>query len=125
MSQVVLGVDSRVAFTVLIAVIALQRLWELGVSNRHLRALRARGGYEVGAAHYPWMVALHSAFLVSCVTEVWLLHRPWRPEIAAVALAVLVVALSLRWWVLSSIVAWCRTERLSQISMSPAVHRWE
>ena len=99
----VLGVDSRVAFTVLIAVIALQRLWELGVSNRHLRALRARGAYEVGAAHYPWMVAVHAAFLVSCVAEVWLFSRPWRPEIAAVAFAVLAAALVLRWWVLSTL----------------------
>jgi methyltransferase len=102
-SQVVLGVGTRIAFSVLIAVIALQRLWELGISNRHLRALRSRGAYEVGEAHYPWMVALHAAFLVSCVAEVWLLRRPWRPEIAAVALAVLVVALVLRWWVLSTL----------------------
>jgi len=102
-SQVVLGVDSRVAFAVLIAVIALQRLWELRISNRHLRTLRARGGYEVGGAHYPLMVALHTAFLVSCVAEVWLLRRPWRPDIAGVALAVLVAALVLRWWVLSTL----------------------
>ena len=79
------------------------RALEISVSNRHLRALRARGAYEVGAAHYPWMVALHAAFLVSCVAEVWLLHRPWRPAVATVALAVLVVALALRWWVLSTL----------------------
>ena len=103
MTQVVLGVDSRVAFTVLIGAIALQRLWELRISNRHLRALRARGAYEVGAGHYSWMVALHTAFLLSCPAEVWLLNRPWRPEIAAAALAVLVAALGLRWWVLSTL----------------------
>ena len=102
-TQVVLGVDSRVAFTVLIGAIALQRLWELRVSNRHLRALRARGAYEVGAGHYRSMVALHSAFLISCPAEVWLLNRPWRPAIAAAALAVLVAALGLRWWVLSTL----------------------
>lgn len=103
MSQVVVGVDSRVAFSAVIAVIALQRLWELRVSKRHLRALRARGAHEVGVAHYPWMVALHAAFLVSCVAEVWLLHRPLRPEITFVALAVLVAALALRWWVLATL----------------------
>lgn len=102
-SEVILGVDSRVAFTVLIALIAVQRLWELGISNRHLRVLRARGAYEVGAAHYPWMVALHTGFLISCPAEVWLLSRPWRPEIAVAALAVLVAALGLRWWVLSTL----------------------
>jgi len=96
-------VDSRVVFTLLIGVIALQRLWELGVSNRHLRALRAKGAFEVGASHYPWMVALHSAFLVSCPAEVWLLRRPWQPEIAVTAMAVLAAALLLRWWVLSTL----------------------
>jgi methyltransferase len=102
-NQVILGVDSRVVFTVVVAVVALQRLWELRRSNRNLHALRARGGYEVGAGHYPWMVALHTAFLISCVAEVWLLRRPWKLEISAVALAVLVAALALRWWVLATL----------------------
>ncbi len=102
-NQMALGIDSRVVFTLLIVVVALQRLRELRISNRHLLALRARGAREVGAAHYPWMVAMHTAFLLSCVAEVWLLRRPWRPEIAAVALAVLVAALVLRWWVLATL----------------------
>ncbi len=103
MNGTVLGVDSRVAFTVLIAVIAVQRAWELGVSTRNLRALEARGAIEVGAGHYPWMVALHSAFLVSCVAEVWLLDRPWRPVVAGLAVIILGAALALRWWTLSTL----------------------
>lgn len=94
------GVDSRVAFTVLIGLIAVQRLWELEISKRNMRRLRARGGEEVGARHYPWMVVLHTAFLVSCLTEVWLLDRPWRPLVALVSMLVLIVALGLRWWAL-------------------------
>jgi methyltransferase len=101
--QVILGVDSRLVFTVMIAAVALQRLWELRISQRNLLALRARGAYEVGAAHYPWMVVMHTAFLLSCVAEVWLLGRPWRFEIAAAALAVLLAALVLRWWVLATL----------------------
>jgi len=53
MNGTVLGLDSRVAFTALIAIIAIQRVWELGVSTRNLRILKARGAIEVGTRHYP------------------------------------------------------------------------
>ena len=97
------GEVPRIVYTVLIAFIAIQRVWELGVSTRHLRALKARGAIEVGTAHYPWMVALHTAFLFSCVTEVWLLDRPWRPVIAGFAVIILGAALALRWWALATL----------------------
>jgi methyltransferase len=103
MNGTVLGVDSRIVFTALIVMVAIQRVWELGVSARHLRALKARGAIEVGAGHYPWMVALHAAFLVSCVAEVWLLDRPWRPGLAAFAVLLLGAALALRWWTLAAL----------------------
>ena len=103
MNGTVLGVDSRIAFTVLMVIIAIQRVWELGVSTRHLRALKVRGAIEVGTSHYPWMVALHAAFLVSCVVEVWLLHRPWRPVLAGLAVLILGAALALRWWTLATL----------------------
>ena len=103
MNGTVLGVDSRIAFTVLILVIAIQRAWELGVSTRNLRSLMARGAIEVGTGHYPWMVALHTAFLVSCVTEVWLLDRPWRPGLAVFAVLILGAAIALRWWTLATL----------------------
>lgn len=99
----IFGLDSRVAYVLLIGLVAGQRLWELAVSRRHVRALMARGAREVGAGHYPWMVALHSAFLVSCVAEVWLLDRPFRPARALPWLVVLVAALALRRWTLYSL----------------------
>jgi methyltransferase len=100
---VIAGLESRVAFSLLIAAVALQRLWELALSRRHLRALLARGAREVGASHYPWMVALHTAFLVACLAEVWLLGRPFRLPLALGALAVLAVAVALRLWTLASL----------------------
>jgi methyltransferase len=103
MNPTELGTDSRIAFTLLIVILAIQRLWELGVSKRHLRALKARGAIEVGSAHYPWMVALHTAFLISCVTEVWLLDRPFRPVLAVIAVLALGAALALRWWTLATL----------------------
>lgn len=99
----ILGVDSRIAYTVFVGLIAVQRLWELEISKRNLRTLRSRGGIEAGGGHYPWMVALHTLFLISCVAEVWLLNRPWRPVVGLVSMSVLITALGLRWWALSSL----------------------
>jgi len=99
----ILGIDSRAAYTVFIGLIAVQRLWELEISKRNLRTLRLRGGAEAGAGHYPWMVALHTAFLISCVSEVWLLDRPWRPLVGLVSMIVLITALGLRWWALRTL----------------------
>ena len=98
-----LGFDSRFAYTALVGLVAIQRLGELVVSRRNFGRLRNRGGFEVGGGGYPWIVALHSAFLVSCVAEVWLLQRPWKIEVAVVASLLLVVALGLRWWTLATL----------------------
>ncbi|UWQ95651.1 hypothetical protein K3728_18675 [Rhodobacteraceae bacterium M385] len=47
--------------------IILQRLSELFIAKRNTARLLARGAYEVGAAHYPAMVAMHSAWIVCLV----------------------------------------------------------
>jgi methyltransferase len=98
-----LGRDTRVLYTVLVVLVALQRLAELALSRRHERRLRSRGAVEVGSGHYPWMVALHAAFLASCLAEVWWLDRPFVPALAAIALAVLVAATALRVWSLRTL----------------------
>jgi methyltransferase len=54
---------------IILAFVTIQRLAELFMSARNTEALRARGAYEVGANHYPLMVALHAAWL----TGLWLL----------------------------------------------------
>ena len=41
-----------------------QRLGELVLSRRNTRRLLAQGAHEVGAAHYPLIVALHAAWLL-------------------------------------------------------------
>ena len=44
--------------------IIVQRLSELVVAKRNTARLLAKGAYEVGANHYPVMVAMHSAWIV-------------------------------------------------------------
>ncbi|HYC77935.1 MAG TPA: isoprenylcysteine carboxylmethyltransferase family protein [Planctomycetota bacterium] len=46
-----------------------QRLAELALAARNRRRLLARGAVEVGASHYPAMVALHAGWLAGCVLE--------------------------------------------------------
>lgn len=50
---------------VLLTFLTLQRLSELALAARNTRALLRRGAYEVGAAHYPLMVALHATWLAT------------------------------------------------------------
>lgn len=48
----------------LIGFVALQRLGELMLARSNTRRLLAQGGVEFGRVHYPWMVALHTAWLI-------------------------------------------------------------
>ncbi len=94
---------SLMLYTGVIGLVVAQRLVELRVSRRNERRLRARGAVEHGAGHWPWMVALHSAFLVSCVAEPWLLERPVAPWLAVTAAAVVALGLGLRVWSLATL----------------------
>jgi methyltransferase len=58
----------------LLAFVTLQRLVELPLAQANTRRLLAAGGHEVGAGHYPLIVALHAAWLI---TLWWL--APGRP----------------------------------------------
>lgn len=95
--------DTRVLYTLLVALVALGRLLELRVAARNRQRLLARGGVEIAPGHYPWMVALHTAFLVSCPLEVWFLNRPFLPVLAGAMLFFLIAAAALRWWVISTL----------------------
>jgi len=95
--------DTRVAFSLLVAAVAAERVVELFVSRRNERRLRARGAFEAGAGHYPLMVALHAGFLAACVAEVWLLGRPFLPWLGGPMLALVAGTMALRWWVVATL----------------------
>jgi methyltransferase len=96
-------VSSATAYSVLILLVGLERLAELVVSQRNLRWSRQRGGVEAGAGHYPAMVVLHSALLIGCLAEVWLLDRPFLPALGWPMLALALAAQALRWWCISTL----------------------
>ncbi|ROS27878.1 isoprenylcysteine carboxyl methyltransferase family protein [Cellulomonas sp. PhB150] len=87
----------------LIVVIALERVAELVVSQRHVTWALAHGGVESGQRHYPPMVALHTGLLVACVVEVHAADRPFLPALGWTALAFVVAANALRWWCITTL----------------------
>ena len=82
----------------LLAVIALERVAELVVSQRHAVALLREGGVESGRGHFPVMVTLHVALLAGCVIEPLALHRTFIPALGYPMLVVVILANTLRWW---------------------------
>lgn len=89
------------AYTLLIAAVAVERIAELVVSQRNLRWSRERGGVEFGAGHYPVMVVLHTALLVACLVEA--AHREFLPALGWPMLAVVLAAQALRWWCIATL----------------------
>src|SRR5262249_19893360 len=49
----------------LLALIALARVLELAIARRNTRRLLSEGAIEAGRGHYPLIVALHAAWLLS------------------------------------------------------------
>ncbi|HSM97140.1 MAG TPA: isoprenylcysteine carboxylmethyltransferase family protein [Rhizomicrobium sp.] len=83
---------------VIIGFVALQRLAELPHAERNTRALMARGAVEIGRAHYPYLVVLHVAWLITVF-----LALPSPPVIHALPLAAYIVLQVLRAWTLISL----------------------
>jgi methyltransferase len=50
---------------VILALVTLQRIGELWLSNRNTARLLAQGGREAGGSHYPLIVAVHSLWLAA------------------------------------------------------------
>ena len=92
-----------VAFTVLVAVVGLERVAELVVSTRNARWSMERGGVEHGLGHFPFMVVLHTALLVGALAEAWI-RQPEVPSLLAWSMLALVVASqALRWWCITTL----------------------
>lgn len=90
--------DSRYLYLALIGAVAGERLVELVLSERHRRRALARGGVESGQGHYPWMVLVHTLFLIAAPAEVFLLDRPAIPALAIPMLLLVLATMGLRYW---------------------------
>ena len=82
--------------------LVLQRLIELVIARRHAVQAFAEGGYEVGQAHYPWMVCTHMLFFLGLILEAGV----FRPGISAwfpYWLGLLILAQIGRYWMIASL----------------------
>jgi methyltransferase len=83
--------------SIILALVTLQRLGELVLARRNTRELMARGAVEIGASHYPLIVAVHALWLIA----LWVYGR--NQEVNLLALAGFVVLQGLRVWILASL----------------------
>ena len=91
------------AFTVLVALVGIERVAELVVSVRNAAWSRERGGVESGLGHFPFMVVLHTGLLVGALVEAWV-RRPDVPSLLAWSMLALVLASqALRWWCIATL----------------------
>ncbi len=95
--------SSEAWFTLLVLLVAFERVAELVVSRRNAAWAFARGGVESGQRHYVVMVVLHTGLLVGALAEVWLAGRPFVPALGWTMLAVVVASQALRWWCIQTL----------------------
>lgn len=87
-------------FILFISFLILQRLSELYISSRNEKWLLSQGAVQYGQSHYPYMVAMHTAFILSNIAEyIWGDHA----EFSTTFLILFIIVLSFKFWALSSL----------------------
>lgn len=82
---------------IILAFVTVQRLGELVLAQRNTAKLLASGGYEIGAAHYPIIVAFHTTWILG----LWWL-APAQP-VNWYLIGVFAVLQALRVWVIATL----------------------
>ena len=115
------------AFTILVALVGVERVAELVVSTRNAAWSKERGGVETGLGHYPFMVVLHTGFLVAMLVEA-VVRRPDVPAALAWSMLLAVVAAqALRWWCIATLGRRWNTRVIVVPGLSPVrsgPYRW-
>ncbi len=101
----------------IMAFVVAQRLGELAVANANTRRLLARGGREVGRAHYPLFILLHASWLFAIAVATPPGSRPiWS------LIGVFFVLQLLRVWVIATLGPYWTT-RIITLDAAPLVRR--
>ncbi len=96
-------VDSRVVFTIIVALVAAERIFELVLSERNTRRTLGRGGVEHSEPIHWLVVVFHTLWIVAGPLEVWLFARPWVPLLAGVCFVLVVAGMILRYWAVTTL----------------------
>lgn len=90
-------------FWCVLGIILLQRISELFLAARNARIVRSMGGYEVGAEHYGYIVAMHVLFFLSLILEVTMFLPVYLPAWWMLSFSVFLGAQALRYWCMWSL----------------------
>jgi methyltransferase len=95
-------------FILFICFVIAQRLLELVVAKRNEAWARSQGAEEFGKAHYPFIVALHTAFIISMIAEYFYLGG----EFSLLMLIIFLLLISLKIWTIGSLGKYWNTKIL-------------
>jgi methyltransferase len=87
-------------FTIFISFLIIQRLSELLIARRNEKWLLSQGAIQYGQSHYPFMIAMHTLFIVSIIAEY---NLRGGTEISWIFLAIFLAVLLFKFWALSSL----------------------
>jgi methyltransferase len=115
------------AYLALLALVGLERLFELRISRRNQQKLEKQGVRKIAEPHFRWMVFTHASVLVCAAAEVILLHRPLIPLLAMSMAGLFIFANTLRWWVIRTLAGHWNVEvmassRVGVVTSGP--YRW-
>lgn len=91
------------AYALLVGAVAAERGFELLLSRRNLRRIAARGGVVAERGSLWGMAAFQVGFLIACPLEVLLLDRRFLPALGLPMLALVVLAMALRYWAVATL----------------------
>ena len=90
-------------YLIILALLIVERVFELDRARRNAHRAFQHGAVEVGQVHYRVMVAFHTLFIASCVFEATFFPHAFPPIVAWVALSAEIVAQALRYWAVSTL----------------------
>jgi methyltransferase len=90
-------------YLILLAMLVVERIFELNLARRNARRAFDRGAVEIGQAHYRVMVAFHALFIVSCAIEAAFFPHTFPSIVAWIALSAEICAQALRYWAVSTL----------------------
>lgn len=95
--------SSYQGFTIVLLLVACERIVELLLSKRNLKSSFAQGGVEYGRSHYKYMVVIHIFLLTGALVEVWIVRPVLDPILFWGFFALAMGAQALRWWCIGTL----------------------
>lgn len=107
-------------FIIFISLLIILRITELYISRRNEKWLLSQGAIEYGHEHYPFVVALHTCFIISLVIEYFFAGESH--PLSYVFLGIIILVLLFKWWLMSSLGRYWNT-KIYRIPGSVAVKK--